>query len=154
MVNKFWLDIFFFFSSRRRHTRLTCDWSSDVCSSDLVYAEDPDQNFFPSPGKITRMAEPSGPGVRLDSGVYVGFAVPMDYDPLLAKLAVWGGTREDAIERMSRALGEYHVAGIRTNLALFRRLLADPFFREGRLDTGFIDAFLARSAPAAADVEL
>src|SRR6266852_5575123 len=82
-----------------------------------VYAEDPDQNFFPSPGKITRMVEPSGPGVRLDSGVYEGFTVPIDYDPLLAKLAVWGGTREDAIERMSRCLGEYHIAGIRTNLA-------------------------------------
>ncbi len=119
-----------------------------------VYAEDPDQNFFPSPGKITRMAEPSGPGVRLDSGVYEGFTVPMDYDPLLAKLAVWAGTREDAIERMSRAIGEYHVAGIRTNLAFFRRLLADTFFREGRVDTGFIDAFLARSAPATADPEM
>jgi acetyl-CoA carboxylase, biotin carboxylase subunit len=119
-----------------------------------VYAEDPDQNFFPSPGKITRMAEPSGPGIRLDSGVYEGFTVPMDYDPLLAKLAVWAGAREDAIERMSRALGEYHVAGIRTNLAFFRRLLADSVFREGRLDTGFIDAFLARSAPAVADPEL
>src|SRR5258708_11123159 len=119
-----------------------------------VYAEDPDQNFFPSPGKITRLAEPSGPGVRLDSGVYQGFTVPMDYDPLLAKLAVWAGAREEAIARMSRALGEYHVAGIRTNLEFFRRLLADPFFREGRLDTGFIDAFLTRGTPAAVDAEL
>src|SRR5204863_2667925 len=107
-----------------------------------VYAEDPDQGFLPSPGKITRLAEPAGPGVRLDSGVYQGFTVPMDYDPLLAKLAVWAATREDAIERMTRALGEYHIAGIVANLAFFRRLLADPSFREGRLDTGFIDAFL------------
>ena len=119
-----------------------------------VYAEDPDRNFFPSPGTITRMVEPSGPGIRLDSGVYQGFTVPLDYDPLLAKLAVWAATREDAIERMTRALGEYHIAGIVANLAFFRRLLADPSFREGRLDTGFIDAFLARRAPAPVDPEL
>jgi acetyl-CoA carboxylase biotin carboxylase subunit len=112
-----------------------------------VYAEDPDNNFFPSPGQITRLAEPAGPGVRLDSGVYEGFAVPMDYDPLLAKLAVWAGTREAAIARMSRALDEYHVAGIRTNLSFFRRLLQDPAFRDGQLHTGFIESFLSRSQP-------
>ena len=115
-----------------------------------VYAEDPDDHFFPSPGKITRLAEPAGPGVRLDSGVYEGFTVPFDYDPLLAKLAVWAGTREAAIARMSRALDEYHVAGIRTNLSFFRRVLQDPVFREGRLDTGFIDAFLSRRESAGA----
>jgi acetyl-CoA carboxylase, biotin carboxylase subunit len=114
-----------------------------------VYAEDPDNNFFPSPGQIARLAEPAGPGVRLDSGVYEGFTVPMDYDPLLAKLAVWADTREAAIARMSRALDEYHIAGIRTNLSFFRRILQDPVFREGRLDTGFIDAFMSRSQPAA-----
>src|SRR5437016_4699196 len=119
-----------------------------------VYAEDPDEDFFPSPGTITRLAEPSGPGIRLDSGVYEGFVVPIDYDPLLAKLAVWAGARGDAIARMSRALGEYHVAGIRTNLAFFRRLLQDPVFGEGRLDTGFIDAFLARSVLPQDDPEL
>jgi acetyl-CoA carboxylase biotin carboxylase subunit len=111
-----------------------------------VYAEDPDDHFFPSPGRITRLAEPAGPGVRLDSGVYEGFTVPVDYDPLLAKLAVWADTRESAIARMSRALDEYHVAGIRTNLNFFRRVLQDAVFREGRLDTGFIDAFLSRNA--------
>jgi acetyl-CoA carboxylase biotin carboxylase subunit len=110
-----------------------------------VYAEDPDDHFFPSPGKITRLTEPAGPGVRLDSGIYEGFTVPMDYDPLLAKLAVWAGTREEAIARMSRALDEYHVAGIRTNLGFFRRVLQDSVFREGRLDTGFIEAFLSRA---------
>jgi acetyl-CoA carboxylase biotin carboxylase subunit len=120
-----------------------------------VYAEDPDNNVFPSPGQITRLAEPAGPGVRLDSGVYEGFTVPMDYDPLLAKLAVWAGAREAAIARMSRALDEYHVAGIRTNLSFFRRLLQDSAFRAGRLDTGFIDAFLSRSQPPATpDAEL
>src|SRR5207244_371826 len=110
-----------------------------------VYAEDPDNNFFPSPGQITRLSEPAGPGVRLDSGVYEGFTVPMDYDPLLAKLAVWAGTREAAIARMSRALDEYHVAGIRTNLIFFRRILKDSAFRDGQLHTGFIESFLSRS---------
>jgi acetyl-CoA carboxylase, biotin carboxylase subunit len=120
-----------------------------------VYAEDPGNNFFPSPGQITRLAEPAGPGVRLDSGVYEGFTVPMDYDPLLAKLAVWAGTREAAIARMSRALDEYHVAGIRTNLSFFRRILADSVFHEGQLHTGFIGEFMSRSSPAdASDAEL
>src|SRR5579862_7373484 len=85
-----------------------------------IYAEDPDRDFLPSPGKITRLDQPSGPGIRLDSGVYEGFTVPMDYDPLLAKLAVWAATREDAAARMARALKEYHVAGIHTNLDFFR----------------------------------
>jgi acetyl-CoA carboxylase biotin carboxylase subunit len=109
-----------------------------------VYAEDPAQNFMPSPGRIERLAEPAGPGIRLDSGVYEGFAVPMDYDPLLAKLAVWAGSREDAIRRMARALDEYHISGIHTNLDFFRRLLQDRVFQDGDLHTGFIDAFLAR----------
>ena len=119
-----------------------------------VYAEDPDNNFMPSPGKITRLMEPSGSGIRLDSGVYEGFTVPMEYDPLLAKLAVWAGTRDEAIARMSRALGEYFIGGIRTNLDFFRRLLDDPQFREGRIDTGFIERFLARSPQGADDPEL
>jgi acetyl-CoA carboxylase, biotin carboxylase subunit len=114
-----------------------------------VYAEDPDQNFFPSPGRITRLSQPSGPGIRLDSGIYEGFTVPMDYDPLLAKVAAWAESREEAMERMARALDEYHVAGIRTNLGFFRRILEDPVFREGRLDTGFLDGFFARNPPVA-----
>ena len=113
-----------------------------------VYAEDPDRQFLPSPGTITRLAEPAGPGIRLDSGVYEDFTVPMDYDPLLAKLAVWAGTREAAIARMSRALEEYHVAGIRTNLDFFRRLMRDAEFRAARLDTGFIDRFFERDRAA------
>ena len=119
-----------------------------------IYAEDPDENFMPSPGTITSLAQPSGPGIRLDSGIYAGLTIPMEYDPLLAKLAVWAGTREEAIARMSRALGEYHVGGVRTNLSFFRRVMEDARFREGRLDTGFITAFLARNPPAATDPEL
>jgi len=119
-----------------------------------VYAEDPDSNFMPSPGKMTRLMEPAGPGIRLDSGVYEGFTVPMEYDPLLAKLAVWAGTRDEAIARMSRALGEYSIGGIRTNVDFFRLLLEDPQFREGRLDTGFIERFLARNPQADEDPDL
>ena len=110
-----------------------------------VYAEDPDNNFFPSPGKIVRLAEPAGPGVRRDSGVYEGFVVPIDYDPLLAKLAVWAESREEAIRRMIRALDEYSVVGIKTNIQFFRQVLEDPLFRLGRLDTGFIEDFFRRS---------
>jgi acetyl-CoA carboxylase biotin carboxylase subunit len=109
-----------------------------------VYAEDPDNNFFPSPGKITRLGRPQGPGVRLDGGVYEGWTVPIDYDPLLAKLAVWSGTRDTAIARMRRALGETEVAGIRTNTAFFGQILEDAEFRAGRLHTHFVDEFLER----------
>lgn len=109
-----------------------------------IYAEDPENQFFPSPGRIVHLSEPSGPGVRLDSGVYPGWDVPIEYDPLLAKLAVWGSDRESAINRMKRAIQEYAVTGIRTNLPFFREVLEDECFRAGRLHTGFIEAFLRR----------
>ena len=118
-----------------------------------IYAEDPANQFFPSPGRIAQLAEPSGPGVRLDSGVYQGWTVPLEYDPMLSKLIVWADTREHAIERMLRALGEYHVGGIRTNIPLFQSILNDPDFRAGKLHTGYLDALLKTlswedSAPA------
>jgi acetyl-CoA carboxylase biotin carboxylase subunit len=109
-----------------------------------VYAEDPYNDFLPYPGKITRLNRPFGPGVRLDAGVYPGWTVPMEYDPLLAKLAVWADTRETATARMLRALGEYDVAGIRTNLPFFRQILEDSEFRAASLHTGFIDEFFRR----------
>lgn len=107
-----------------------------------VYAEDPDNNFFPSPGKITRLISPSGPGIRRDSGMYEGWTVPLEYDPLLAKLIGYGTTRDDAIRRLRRALYEYFVGGIKTNIPLFRRILRDDDFRAGRLHTGFLDRLL------------
>jgi acetyl-CoA carboxylase biotin carboxylase subunit len=107
-----------------------------------IYAEDPAQNFFPSPGLITRLRVPSGPGVRDDGGVNEGFRVPIEYDPLLSKLAVWGSTREEAMARMRRALSEYEVSGIQTNIPFFRRLLDHPDLVAGRMDTGFIDRAL------------
>ncbi len=121
-----------------------------------IYAEDPDNSFFPSPGTITRLERPSGPGVRLDSGVYQGWTVPIDYDPLLAKLAVQATNREEAIRRMIRALDEYYVAGIKTNLSFFRQILEDEEFRRGSLQTGFIEDFFARRevSPPAVDPEL
>jgi acetyl-CoA carboxylase biotin carboxylase subunit len=103
-----------------------------------IYAEDPANNFFPSPGLITRLTTPSGPGVREDSGVYEGWTVPLEYDPLLSKLVVWAPDREGAIARMGRALSEYEIGGIQTNIGFFRRLLTHPDFIAGRLDTGFI----------------
>ncbi|HTA22038.1 MAG TPA: acetyl-CoA carboxylase biotin carboxylase subunit [Terriglobales bacterium] len=107
-----------------------------------IYAEDPEQNFLPSPGKITLLTVPSGPGIREDSGMYEGWTVPMDYDPLLAKLIGYGSDRERAIARLTRALGEYFVGGIKTNLSLFRRILADADFCAAKLDTGFLDRML------------
>jgi acetyl-CoA carboxylase, biotin carboxylase subunit len=109
-----------------------------------ICAEDPEQNFFPSPGKIVQLREPSGPGIRLDSGVYPGWTVPIDYDPLLAKLVAWGPDRLTAIRRLLRALEEYAIVGVETNLAFFREILRDVEFREGRLNTGFVADFFKR----------
>src|SRR5882757_749691 len=111
-----------------------------------VYAEDPDNSFFPSPGKISRLITPSGPGIREDSGVYEGWNVPLDYDPMLSKLIAYAPTREMAIARMLRALDEYFVGGIKTNLALFRKILHDKDFAAGRIDTGYLERLLAGAA--------
>ena len=111
-----------------------------------IYAEDADNNFFPSPGKIEMLMTPAGPGIRLDSGVYAGWTVPIDYDPLLAKLIGYGQDRQQAIARLTRALPEYFVAGIKTNLGLFRRILADGDFQSGKIDTGYLDRLLAAKA--------
>jgi acetyl-CoA carboxylase biotin carboxylase subunit len=116
-----------------------------------IYAEDPDNNFFPSPGEITRLVTPGGPGIREDSGVFEGWHVPLDYDPMLSKLIAYAPTRELAIARLNRALDEYVVGGIKTNLSLFRRLLQEPAFRNAEIDTGYLDRLLAegkKSAPA------
>ncbi len=109
-----------------------------------VYAEDPDNNYFPSPGEITHYAEPSGPGVRVDGGAYAGWTVPIEYDPLLAKLTTWAQDRKTAIARMRRALSEYQVLGITTNLPLFDALMKDEQFVAGQLHTGFLNEFQQR----------
>jgi acetyl-CoA carboxylase, biotin carboxylase subunit len=115
-----------------------------------LYAEDPDNNFFPSPGKILSLHEPSGPGIRLDEGVYEGWSVPSDYDPLLAKLIAWGNSREESIARLRRALEESVVTGIKTNIALFRRILADPDFLRAEIHTKWLDELLSRPHTEAA----
>jgi acetyl-CoA carboxylase biotin carboxylase subunit len=108
-----------------------------------IYAEDPENNFFPSPGKIVARRIPAGPGIRLDDGVYPGWTVPNEYDPLLGKLISFGRDRGEAMARMRRALDEYYIAGIKTNVPLFRRLLADPEFLRGEFYTRWLDDWLA-----------
>jgi acetyl-CoA carboxylase biotin carboxylase subunit len=114
-----------------------------------LYAEDPENNFFPSPGKIVARHAPTGPGIRLDEGVYEGYTVPMEYDPLLSKLIAWGNSREETIARLRRALDEYTITGIRTNVSLFRRILGEPEFLEGEIHTKWLDELLARPRPPA-----
>ncbi len=111
-----------------------------------IYAEDPDNNYFPSPGKISMLLTPAGPGIRLDSGVYEGWTVPIDYDPLLAKLVGFGQDRAHAVARLERAFQELFVAGIKTNAGLFRKILADKDFRSGQIDTGYLERLLKREA--------
>jgi acetyl-CoA carboxylase, biotin carboxylase subunit len=108
-----------------------------------VYAEDHENGFLPSPGTITRLIQPGGPGIREDSGIFEGWTVPIDYDPMLSKLIAYAPTREIATARLRRALEEYVVGGIRSNLGLFRRILSEPDFCAGRLDTGYLDRLLA-----------
>ena len=108
-----------------------------------IYAEDPENNFFPSPGLITRLVQPGGPGIREDCAVFAGWTVPLDYDPMLSKLVAFAPTREMAIDRMLRALEEYVIGGIKTNIGLFRRILMDADFRAARIDTGYLERLLA-----------
>jgi acetyl-CoA carboxylase biotin carboxylase subunit len=112
-----------------------------------IYAEDPENNFFPSPGLITQLLQPGGPGIREDCGVYAGWTVPLDYDPMLSKLVAFAATREMAIDRMLRALDEYTVGGIKTNIGLFRRILMDADFRAAHIDTGYLERLLAADTP-------
>jgi acetyl-CoA carboxylase biotin carboxylase subunit len=103
-----------------------------------VYAEDP-VKFLPSPGTITSLRVPSGPGIRDDSGVTAGSVISVHYDPMISKLCAWADARPAAVARMRRALGEYHVGGIKTNLAFHRQVMRHPAFLAGAYDTGFID---------------
>jgi acetyl-CoA carboxylase biotin carboxylase subunit len=106
-----------------------------------VYAEDPSNGFLPSPGVIQNLTVPAGPGVRDDGGAYPGCTISSFYDPLISKLSVWAPTRERAVARMRRALSEYVVTGIRTNLAFHEKLFAHPEFVAGKYDTGFIERY-------------
>ena len=107
-----------------------------------VYAEDPDNRFLPSPGRVTHLRPPSGPGVRDDSGLTAPGEVPIYYDPLVSKLAAWGADRPQALRRLARALREYEIEGIRTTLPFFRWLLTSEDFLTARVDTTWLDAVL------------
>jgi acetyl-CoA carboxylase biotin carboxylase subunit len=113
-----------------------------------INAEDPFAGWLPSPGTITGLRVPAGPGVREDSGVYEGYTVPRYYDTLLAKLIVWGADRSTAIDRMGRALAEYRIVGVRTTIPILERIIAHPDFRAGRLSTGFLDRVMPALGPA------
>ncbi len=108
-----------------------------------IYAEDPDQGFLPSPGLIRGLRPASGPGVRDDGGVSVGYTVPVFYDSMIAKLVAWGASRPEAVDRMARALREYQVLGIRTTIPFFLWLMRQPDYRAGRYDTTYLDRLLA-----------
>jgi acetyl-CoA carboxylase, biotin carboxylase subunit len=108
-----------------------------------IYAEDPDQAFMPSPGLIRALRPAAGPGIRDDGGVSAGYTVPVFYDSMIAKLIAWGGSRDEAIARMTRALDEYQVLGIRTTLPFFVWLMRQPEYHAGQYDTTWLDRVLA-----------
>lgn len=105
-----------------------------------IYAEDPDNNFMPSPGTISVYRAPGGSGVRADSGVYAGADVSFYYDPLISKVVTWGSTRDEGISRMKRALSEYRIEGIKTNIPYFFRLLENGEFLSGNYTTSLVDS--------------
>ncbi len=108
-----------------------------------IYAEDPDNNFLPSPGRIQQLRVPAGPGIRDDSGATAGLDVPIFYDPMISKLVAWADDRPTAVARMSRALGEYVVTGIRTTLPFFTWLFQQPEFHASAFHTTYLDELLA-----------
>ena len=110
-----------------------------------VYAENPDEGFLPSPGRITYLRTPSGPGIRDDSGAFEGWTVPTAYDPLISKVVAWAPDRPGAIARMVRALTEYDVRGISTTIGFCRDLVASPEFAAADFDTTYVDRVLEQN---------
>ncbi|SHE66442.1 biotin carboxylase [Mariniphaga anaerophila] len=104
-----------------------------------IYAEDPDNNFMPSAGKIYKITEPLGLGVRTDGYVYEGYEIPIYYDPMISKLIVWGANRDEAIRRVRRALYEYKITGVKTSIKFLERIMNTPDFIDGKYDTHFIE---------------
>jgi len=107
-----------------------------------INAEDPDRNFLPSPGRVDAYIAPGGPGVRIDSHCYPGYSIPPHYDSLISKLVTWGRNRQEAIDRMHRALDEYAITGIRTTIPFHQRVLAHPAFIKGDVSTDFIEKYM------------
>jgi acetyl-CoA carboxylase biotin carboxylase subunit len=108
-----------------------------------IYAEDPFNNFMPSPGRIQVLRDPGGPGVRVDSGIYEGGEVPVYYDPLISKVITWGQDRGEAIQRMRRALREYAIFGVKTNIPFHLRTLDNPQILTGQFHTQYLESWLA-----------
>jgi acetyl-CoA carboxylase biotin carboxylase subunit len=123
------------------HTQATIGWRGAAIEC-RINAEDPFGGWLPSPGRITGLRPAAGPWVRDDSGAYEGYTIPRYYDTLIAKLIVWGTDRSAAIARMLRALGEYHVAGVRTTIPVLARVVGHDDFRAGRLSTHFLERVL------------
>jgi acetyl/propionyl-CoA carboxylase alpha subunit len=119
-----------------------------------IYAEDPENRFYPSPGPVLLHREPSGPGIRNDCGVYEGFTIPVEYDPIISKLVVSAGTREGARNRMIRALESYAVLGVRTTIPFLIDVLKSAEFCEGKTHTGFIDEHFGSWRQAQGDADL
>ncbi|MDP2960295.1 MAG: acetyl-CoA carboxylase biotin carboxylase subunit, partial [candidate division Zixibacteria bacterium] len=104
-----------------------------------IYAEDPENNFLPSTGMVSYYEEPAGPGIRVDSGLYEGCEVPIYYDPIIGKLITWGKDRKEAIQRMRRALAEYHISGVATTIPFHIQVMENEKFKKGELSTHFIE---------------
>ncbi|MFQ5345692.1 MAG: acetyl-CoA carboxylase biotin carboxylase subunit, partial [Mariprofundus sp.] len=104
-----------------------------------INAEDPLNDFFPTPGCITRYHSPGGPGVRVDGCVYPGYEIPPHYDSMCAKLTIWGHTWQHTVLRCQRALKEYDIRGVKSTLPLYRQIAASELFMVGQFDTGFLD---------------
>ncbi len=119
-----------------------------------IYAEDPANDFFPSPGKIVCLKEPAGPGIRNDCGVYEGFTVPVEYDPILSKLIVHAESRDGAIARMKKALADYVIIGIKTPTLFLADIIDSQPFREGKTRTNFIETYFPSWRPSLPDVDL
>jgi 3-methylcrotonyl-CoA carboxylase alpha subunit len=113
-----------------------------------IYAEDPDKGFIPSPGRIAGWSAPGGPGIRIETGIEGGETVTAHYDPMIAKLVVSGRDRREVLNRLTAALGEFWIAGIRTGLPFLRRLVENPVFQKGSYDTSFIDAEMSDALPS------
>jgi len=107
-----------------------------------INAEDPFDDFRPSPGRIDMYYAPGGPGVRIDSHAYAGYTIPPYYDSMIAKLITWGKDRREAMERMSRALSEYMITGVKSTIPFEQAILQDPNFRRGVYSTNFIEQLL------------
>ncbi|MBW2095496.1 MAG: acetyl-CoA carboxylase biotin carboxylase subunit [Deltaproteobacteria bacterium] len=119
-----------------------------------IYAEDPGAQFFPCPGPVLFYQEPQGPGIRVDGGIYQGFQVPVEYDPILSKLIVWAEDRETAINRMIRALQKYPILGIRTTVPFLLDVIQSEPFKNGKTDTGFIPKHFGQWSPGEQGQEL